>query len=344
MFSGGGATCISSPLEFLGNLKNIESESFLCNGCGTEVPEGLRKFTLTRIAKFTKFIKQFNPLTKREGKESSHPELVTETQYKKSPLPPFRKRGLRLCLPCKGGGTKVPEGLFKRRKVAFTLAEVLITLGIIGIVAAMTLPSLIGHYRKQEICTRLQKFSSTMQNAINMSTVDNGPAQYWVTPTQQDDTKDELVSAYINKYIYPYLTGIKKCDIKDPDCKNIGKTLFPNENSQQQQSIYIFEDGSCFTIFFGGVSETSGMIHIIYDYNCMKKPNEYDKDQFSFVIHYQSGNSTQFSGGSYATYNINNRDTLLELCKDHTATHKGGGCSALIEYDGWEIKDDYPWL
>ncbi len=335
MFSGGGATCISSPLEFWVNLKDVESERFLCKGCGTLVSEVVRYSTLTCLR---------HPLPELEGKESSHPEPVTETQYKKSPLPPFRKRGLRLCLPCKGGGTKVPEGLFKRRKVAFTLAEVLITIGIIGIVAAMTLPSIIGHYRKQEICTRLQKFSSTMQNAINMSTVDNGPAQYWVTPTQQDDTKDELVSAYINKYIYPYLTGIKKCDIKDPDCKNIGKTLFPNENSQQQQSIYIFEDGSCFTMFFGGVSTSGGMIHIIYDYNCLGRPNEYDKDQFSFVISYTSGKSARFYAGSNATYNVEDRDRLLELCKNHTAAHGKGGCSALIEYDGWEIKDDYPWL
>ena len=344
MFSGGGATCISSPLEFWVNLKDVESERFLCKGCGTLVSEVVRYSTLTRIAKFTKFIKQFNPLPELEGKESSHPEPVTETQYKKSPLPPFRKRGLRLCLPCKGGGTKVPEGLLKRRKVAFTLAEVLITLGIIGIVAAMTLPALIGTYKKKEICTRLQKFSSTMQNAINMSTVDNGPPEYWLTPTAQDDTKDELVSAYVKKYIYPYLTGIKVCDMKDPECKHIGKSLFPTETSQQEQPIYIFSDGSCFTMFFGGVSTSGGMIHIIYDYNCLGRPNEYDKDQFSFVISYTSGKSARFYAGSNATYNVEDRDRLLELCKNHTAAHGKGGCSALIEYDGWEIKDDYPWL
>ena len=37
-----------------------------------------------------------------------------------------------------------------KKKTAFTLAEVLITLGIIGIVAAMTLPTLIASYNKQE--------------------------------------------------------------------------------------------------------------------------------------------------------------------------------------------------
>ena len=40
----------------------------------------------------------------------------------------------------------------------FTLAEVLITLGIIGIVASMTLPSLVGKYRTMIVESRLKKF------------------------------------------------------------------------------------------------------------------------------------------------------------------------------------------
>ena len=38
---------------------------------------------------------------------------------------------------------------------AFTLAEVLITIGIIGIVAALTLPTLIGNYRKSAVENKL---------------------------------------------------------------------------------------------------------------------------------------------------------------------------------------------
>ncbi len=38
---------------------------------------------------------------------------------------------------------------------AFTLAEVLITLGIIGIVAAMTIPNIINGYNKKVVETRL---------------------------------------------------------------------------------------------------------------------------------------------------------------------------------------------
>ena len=61
-FTGGGQTDLSSPLEFLGGLKDIEFESLACKEGFMSMPMGLRKFTLTRIAKFTKFIKQFNPL------------------------------------------------------------------------------------------------------------------------------------------------------------------------------------------------------------------------------------------------------------------------------------------
>lgn len=43
------------------------------------------------------------------------------------------------------------------RKTAFTLAEVLITLGIIGVVAALTLPSLIQSYREKETVAKLKK-------------------------------------------------------------------------------------------------------------------------------------------------------------------------------------------
>lgn len=44
-----------------------------------------------------------------------------------------------------------------KSKRAFTLAEVLITLGIIGVVAALTLPSVITNYQKKQTVEQLKK-------------------------------------------------------------------------------------------------------------------------------------------------------------------------------------------
>ncbi len=71
---------------------------------------------------------------------------------------------------------------FSLPKAAFTLAEVLITLGIIGVVAALTLPTLIQNHQKQVYVTQLKKAYSTLNNAIN-----NLAAQQGVTEWSQID-------------------------------------------------------------------------------------------------------------------------------------------------------------
>lgn len=54
-------------------------------------------------------------------------------------------------------------------KNGFTLAEILVTLGIIGVVAAMTIPSLYGSFRARQIVARYKKTVSTLANAAMMA-------------------------------------------------------------------------------------------------------------------------------------------------------------------------------
>ena len=54
------------------------------------------------------------------------------------------------------------------KKSAFTLAEVLITLGIIGVIAAITIPTIVNHYKEKVTITKLKKLNSTFQNAVNL--------------------------------------------------------------------------------------------------------------------------------------------------------------------------------
>lgn len=86
-------------------------------------------------------------------------------------------------------------------KKAFTLAEVLITLGIIGIVAAMTLPTLIGKYQKKQTVTQLKKAYTEISQLLKMSELDNGSMEYWdYTMSGQD---------FYNLYIKPYIKNVR---------------------------------------------------------------------------------------------------------------------------------------
>lgn len=61
-----------------------------------------------------------------------------------------------------------------KKNFAFTLAEVLITLGIIGIVAALTIPMLYQEYIKRETATGVKKASSELNQILKMATADYG--------------------------------------------------------------------------------------------------------------------------------------------------------------------------
>ncbi len=82
---------------------------------------------------------------------------------------------------------------------AFTLAEVLITLGIIGVVAALTLPTLITSYREKQRVSQLKKTYSALQQAFTMAQEKHGEYQYWEltkTSNGERDENGELVLDY----------------------------------------------------------------------------------------------------------------------------------------------------
>ena len=61
------------------------------------------------------------------------------------------------------------SNLVSSKKAAFTLAEVLITLGIIGIVAAMTIPTLISEYQDKQFKTAYKKAYSDLNQVLLQS-------------------------------------------------------------------------------------------------------------------------------------------------------------------------------
>ncbi|MDR1327072.1 MAG: prepilin-type N-terminal cleavage/methylation domain-containing protein [Heliobacteriaceae bacterium] len=65
------------------------------------------------------------------------------------------------------------------KKKAFTLAEVLITLGIIGVVAALTIPSLIAKHKEKETVSKLKNIFSTLSNAYTLILNEHDSPEKW---------------------------------------------------------------------------------------------------------------------------------------------------------------------
>ena len=70
------------------------------------------------------------------------------------------------------------KGLKMKRFKGFTLAEVLITLAIIGVVAAISIPSVISNSQQQEFKTGLRKAVSVLNSAITMNMAIDGESPY----------------------------------------------------------------------------------------------------------------------------------------------------------------------
>lgn len=87
----------------------------------------------------------------------------------------------------------------------FTLAEVLITLGIIGIVASMTLPSLVAKHRKKVLHTQFLKAYSDIQNAAKRFQADEGISVYEYSQKETSFNSTETISRLMD-----YFVGMKK--------------------------------------------------------------------------------------------------------------------------------------
>ncbi len=205
---------------------------------------------------------------------------------------------------------------------AFTLAEVLITLGIIGVVAAMTMPSLMQNYKRQQATARIKKFVSVINQALISAENDLGPREDWVIGEM--DNSDSAYN-FLNTYIKPY---IKSADIEK-------RTLFGRNMATLR-----FVDGSQMSVKVGACYD------IWYDINGEKGPNEKGKDIFVFILCKNGGcnfNSNQVRGFYCAPTGeqFPTHEQLIDNCKNYR-TDGGNWCTILLEQNGYEFPKDYP--
>lgn len=251
---------------------------------------------------------------------------------------------------CRGGGNHAGKLAFtlaksyytvrceKFRKVAFTLAEVLITLGIVGVVSALTIPLLIGKYSDMQRSVTLKKAYTNLSQAILMSQQEHGDTSEW----NRAPYHDKGMLEWSNEYIFKYMQKLTACEggnnqLKCPTdadkicnahngaCSSINLTM----------AIYVLADGENIYIFSGGnpVAGKSDFLHILVDTNGVKKPNVFGKDVFTFTLALNDEKQLKTWGCSAST-----RGTALRCCENNSEK-----CSRLLEFDNWEFKSDYPW-
>lgn len=242
-------------------------------------------------------------------------------------------------------------------KPGFTLAEVLITLGIIGVVASLTIPVLIDKFEKQATIEGYKKAYSTLTNAVKMSETENGSIDGWDFPTTFDDNNQLL--AFLKIYILPYMSISKRCEL-NYNC--FVKPKRPDEISFGPVSPvqYVLNDGTAIEFFnmgFAHAPTTAGKISIFVDINGSKKPNTMGKDVFSFLLaskaatYYNGANGDLARnvkiGGIYPDgYGVNITGVHYQYrgCgKDVAYGYAGAYCGMKIIQDGYQIKGDYPW-
>ncbi len=219
-------------------------------------------------------------------------------------------------------------------KKGFTLAEVLITLGIIGVVAALTMPSLVQNYRKREAATRIKKFYSMMSQAVLLSTNDNGDPTEWNKVAEDSSSDSQSINAqngydFFMTYLAPYIKYV-----------SIDKAIKSDnpEDARDYEVRIIFSDSSVVYLHNGGC------LDMVFDYNGTKAPNTSGKDRFRFILCTNEGFMKDIQGTTskpFTTYNvgrINSRDEALNYCKSSKEY-----CSTLLLYDNWEFLKDYPY-
>ncbi len=218
---------------------------------------------------------------------------------------------------------------YRLKKCAFTLAEVLITLGIIGVVAAMTIPSITANYRKQSIEKKLAKYYSAMNQAILQSEEENGAYVTW------DFSLDS--QTFYDTYLAKYL-----------------KTLKVEKDSDKRFLKIFFADGtmaamgftSCIN-FFTKVPKNKSFQPV-----CSNTPLEnevtgrYGKDLFEFRLcgsswwmHSDGKKFEPWGAKGCATNQYIDEQTLYDGCKN---PESGRYCTELIRRNGWKIPDNYP--
>lgn len=221
------------------------------------------------------------------------------------------------------------------RKFGFTLAEVLITLGIIGIVAAMTLPPLVQKQQEKVTVARVKKAYSILQQAFMMAVQKDGPPDLWGV-TEMYEPESHIITA---RKFMPYIkvltdcTGMKSHEVYKKCTKSFSDNAsYASFRIADGTTVIVRQwNGKC----NGRYGNTKGLKNvcgqIMIDTNGTGRPDYLGQDIYSFYLTKQ---------GLYPSGTEFDRISIKTHCKRSVAWNQiidsyanGMGCTAWVLYN-----------
>ena len=243
-----------------------------------------------------------------------------------------------------------PNGGALGSKVAFTLAEVLITLGIIGVVAALTIPSIIQNYKRQVVEARLKEFYTTMQEAFRLAEAENGDISNWGRRDNpgnvytENDVYPSNSDAWFDKYISPHLKGQDKVEL--------------DEYFGSSRILRFLPNGSAFTFNTNSITffPNAGDYYKCTKYDDSTRIKKCGGTKYFRFLYYPNTKIAPFdypnhytkSTLDYSDYrNRLRREQLVGSIGSCSKKAVESGiepsyCAELIMLEGWKIPKDYP--
>ncbi|DAB20413.1 TPA: hypothetical protein CPT81_06775, partial [Candidatus Gastranaerophilales bacterium HUM_20] len=217
-----------------------------------------------------------------------------------------------------------------QRRFGFTLAEVLVTLGIIGVVSAMTVPSLMQNYQRQSYVVQLHKVYNELSQALLRYQTDKNAVN--ITEAGLNST------AAVQSFIENYMKVVAKCDKLQSPCfsdsyKTMGGNSFTGHNVDTKT--YVLASGAALRPLY--TLQGNKIINIGVDINGQKGPNILGRDLFYFAI-YKNGLIDDFGAvEDDAPLTEAQRQSVFNLACNKADTGSGWGCLGKIMNDSWQM-------
>jgi prepilin-type N-terminal cleavage/methylation domain-containing protein len=177
-----------------------------------------------------------------------------------------------------------------RKITGFTLAEVLITLGIIGIVAAMTIPNLIQKNYEKQVVSKLQNTQAILIQAIKMAEEENGELETWINSNMTSAQKANAIATNIKPFLKIAIDcgvgGKKGKCVVNSDYKRLNNTKHSNYNNTNMHYAVKLLNGSAVWWRGDATGDAVGKKAVFFiDVNGVTLPNTFGRDLFAFTYY-----------------------------------------------------------